>query len=640
MRDLADPGLQDSVTNLMDSRTLNTALHALQTRGEIRMTTLLVPDAVGISVRRPIVYLSTIALDSPDMISWLEEMRTRAKFVHEEPINVNSKRSSSALDPPNLSKAKKKVVKRRPMERPTDEALHEAFRNQWRCVAQLYGFMIGRVARAQSLHMALLEAFRDQDSQKSSNLFQSENCRLVACGFLFQDLPVEVFVKLVPIMSPSEEFEAFRATPGAMQKTVSQVPYNIRRVLNIGNQFSRQKVYQTVEILCHLRVLIPLIRSTSTTEFKRLASNGQVIYYEPCQVSLSVGLFWLANEGTIYKFSQSLPDPPPLLAKWPLKDTVDGAWFWTELKRASIPDPDAPPVQQTLELPDDHQQLPRVFPGSHRLSQLMSDQTKWYNEIQLTWSQKEHALRFDHQHKDPPLDLDYDVEELARLARIIYTSPEALKAAILVMRKAAEAREAAKRLRAKKVKAGVDTKAADSERLRLAREEASKVLADKAKNALKQKQEDWNSVIKRFKAQTGVEEIDEDVIKDLHILFTSPTRGINATQLQAELTGWLKRKEESKQYELDEQTTEISVENLPPRKPGQLPLLPSVKAKMLKIKKPKPARPVPRKSTRKLPDRPLRYSTVAARAIRPQPQVELGSRPKPGKSSYSLKVSA
>ncbi|KAG0144341.1 hypothetical protein CROQUDRAFT_660125 [Cronartium quercuum f. sp. fusiforme G11] len=638
VRDLADPGQQDSVTNLMDSRTLNTTLHSLQSKGEIKMTTLLIPDAIGTPVRRPIVFLASISLDSPDMISWLEELRTRAKFLAEKTINAASKRASSTIGPVSSSMAKK-AVKKTQTDLPSDEALQAAFKNQWRCIAQLYGFMMGRIARAQALHMFLLESFQQHKVQQiSSNIFQHGDCRLFTCGFLFQDLTVEVFVKLVPIMAHSEEFETFRDTPGAMKKTMSQVSHSIRRLMKIGHQFSRQKVYQAVEILAQLKLLIPLSKTNEVTKYTRSAANGEKIYYEPCSMNFNVGLFCLANEANVYKFSQTPPTLPPLLAKWPLKDSDDGQWFWTELKRASLPDPEAPPVQENFELSsggDD--QIASSFPGSHKVVQLLSDQTKWHSDIQLSWSQREHAIRFDAQYKDPPLDLDKDLGELERIASILVTSPDALKKVILVSRKRFDKRSSNNKRKQRKKKEQIDenTKIENIKRLKLAQEEAAKVLAEKAKNALKQKEEDWNSIINRFKLKTNLKEIDQNVLNDLHILFTTPTKGINANQLESELLLWLKRNEEMTNDDTNE-VDEILMNNdeleLFKKQTKKLPLLPSIKAKLLKMKKqkklPKKLRKV---EPRKLPDRPLRYSAIATRAIQPQPNVEVGSRPPPAK---------
>lgn len=627
VRDLAGPQ-QVSAANPMDSRTLNTTLWALETRGEIRMTTVMVPDAIGTPVRRSVVYLASIALDSPEMINWLEDLRTRDNILQDKAPTVPIRKPNVGDGSlPNTSAARKEF--KRALIDASEDALQVMFKNQWRCIAQLYGYQMGRVARARSLHLFLLKAFEQDYQESTSNLFFNGQCRIFACGFLFQDLPLEVFNQIVPTMSQSDEFEAYRATPGAMQKPMSQVPPNIRRMLKIAHQSSRRKVYQAVEVLVHLRVLIPLRKSTEPTDFFRSVSNEEKIYYQPCLMNMTVGLFTLANEALIHKLSQSPPTPPPLLAKWPLKTVDDGNWFWAELHRASLPDPEAPPVQQTFESVNEEDQF-SASTDSHTLLQLLTDQSKWQSDVQLTWSQKEQAIRLNHQHKDPPLDLDNDTAEVERLARILCTTPEAFKNAIQVSRNLAGKRKAKKKSRRKESGSDAENnKLVDETALRLAQEEAGRVLAAKAKNLLQQKGDDFNSIINRFKAQSGIDQIDEDVYQTLHTLFITPTRGINATQLESELSSWLKRREEKKD---DEPGTESSnTPNRPkgPQKPGQLPLLPSVQAKLLKVKKIKVApKPVYDRGTlHKFPERPLRWSAIAARAIRPQPQVEVGLRP-------------
>ncbi|KAH9821249.1 hypothetical protein DFH28DRAFT_1079298 [Melampsora americana] len=628
VRDLAGPGQQVSAANPMDSRTLNTTLWALQTRGEIKVTTVMVPDAIGTPVRRSVVYLASIALDSPEMINWLEDLRTRDNILQDKPSNVPTRKPNVGDGPLPTNNAARREL-RRTLAEASEEALHAMFKTQWRCVAQLYGYQMGRVARARSLHLFLLKSFEQNYQESTSNLLFNGHCRIFACGFLFQDLPLEVFIQIVPIMPQSDEFEAYRTTPGAMQKPMSQVPLNIRRMLKIAHQSSRRKVYQAVEVLVHLRVLIPLRKSTEPTDFFRSVSNVEKIYYQPCQMNMTVGLFSLANEALIHKLSQSPPTPPPLLAKWPLKNVDDGNWFWAELHRASLPDPEAPPLQQTFESSNEADQF-SASSDSHTLLQLLTDQSKWHSDVQLTWSQREQAIRLNHKHKDPPLDLDNDTEEVNRLARILCTTPEAFINVIKASRDLAGKRKAKKKLRKKESDSDAENdKLRDEAAIKLAQEEAARVLAAKAKNVAQQKEDDYNSIINRFQVRSGIEKIDEDLHKTLHILFTTPTRGINATQLESELALWLKRREEKKDDESDVVASNNANRPKAPQKPGQLPLLPSVQAKLLKVKKIKvaPKRHYDRGTLHKFPERPLRWSAIAARAIRPQPQVEVGLRP-------------
>jgi len=637
VRDLVDRADQDQVVILMDNRTLNFALHGLEARGEIKLTTVLVTDALGASCLRKIIYLPSIPLDGPEMRKWLEDLKVRFKTLdkatearvnqHKDfasPVHRLPPRSASNPSPlPNALGV-------------NDEVLHAAFLNQWRCLSQLYGFVLGKAARAKILHVHILKSFNDSSQASSSRLTINSGHRIFSSGFLFQELPVQVFAKLVPIMAKSEEFEKLRATPGALETPMSNTPLAIRRLFQIGNQFSRVKVYQIVEVLYHLKLIVPLQKSSDSSEFYRIGANGEPSYYSPCPMCTSVGLFCLVNEGHVHEFSQRSPNPPPVLSKWPLKDEHDGERFWEELKRASIPNPEAPPTKNVVDCEDE-----KLFNGPPKLLQMLTDQSKWRDGIQLTPTQREYIHRFDKQTRLTH-DLETDDQMISNIARVLVTVPEAVRQAIRGFREAealARAKKAQKALnqpprkRAKKRAPEVD-----AESLKVAQEKAAKVLADKAKNALKQKEGDWNSIIKRFKTQSGITEIDEGVLTDLHKLFTTSNGGINANQLESELTTWLQRKralQDANSMEVDKGTERlVEIENtIGSSKRNMLPALPSAKAKRIKMLK---AKPTPRRlktkqihQPRVLPEKPKRISAIAANAIRPQPDVEIGLRPSP-----------
>jgi len=431
VRDLVDRADQDQVVILMDNRTLNFALHGLEARGEIKLTTVLVTDALGASCLRKIIYLPSIPLDGPEMRKWLEDLKVRFKTLdkatearvnqHKDfasPVHRLPPRSASNPSPlPNALGV-------------NDEVLHAAFLNQWRCLSQLYGFVLGKAARAKILHVHILKSFNDSSQASSSRLTINSGHRIFSSGFLFQELPVQVFAKLVPIMAKSEEFEKLRATPGALETPMSNTPLAIRRLFQIGNQFSRVKVYQIVEVLYHLKLIVPLQKSSDSSEFYRIGANGEPSYYSPCPMCTSVGLFCLVNEGHVHEFSQRSPNPPPVLSKWPLKDEHDGERFWEELKRASIPNPEAPPTKNVVDCEDE-----KLFNGPPKLLQMLTDQSKWRDGIQLTPTQREYIHRFDKQTRLTH-DLETDDQMISNIARVLVTVPEAVRQAIRGFREA------------------------------------------------------------------------------------------------------------------------------------------------------------------------------------------------------------
>ncbi|KNE89594.1 hypothetical protein PSTG_16957 [Puccinia striiformis f. sp. tritici PST-78] len=638
VRDLVDRADQDQVVTLMDSRTLNCALHGLETRKEIKLTTVLVTDALGASCHRKIIYLPSIPLEGPEMRKWLDDMKVRFKTLDkatEARVNQHKDFASPVHRLPPRSG-------NNPSPLPNalgvnDEALHAAFMNQWRCLSQLYGFILGKAARAKILHLHIMKSFANSSQTSSSRFTISSGHRVFSSGFLFQELPVGVFAKLVPIMAKSEEFETLRASPGAMETPMSNTPLAIRRLFQIGNQFSRVKVYQIVEVLYHLKLIVPLQKSPDVSEYYRIADSGEKFYYSPTQMCTSVGLFCLANAGHVYGFSERSQNPPPVLAKWPLKDEHDGERYWEELKRACIPDPEAPPIKNAVDSVENE----KLFNGPPKILQMLTDQSKWRDGIQLTPTQREYVARFDRQ-TSLTHDLEADDEMISNIAHVLVTVPEAVRQAIRTSREAAalaRAKKAQKALaqpRRKKMRKRAPE--VDPEKVKLAQVEAARVLSDKAKNALKQKEGDWNSIINRFKTQSNITEIDEAVLQDLHTLFTTNNGGINANQLESELATWLKRKQalqNTNTMEVDkgsERLLEIE-KSIGSSKRDTLPVLPSAKAKRIKMLKSnlKPRRLKIKEAShpRVFPDKPKKISTLAAKAIRPQPDAQIGLRPAP-----------
>lgn len=642
VRDLVERADQDHVVSLMDTRTLNCALHGLELSGEIKLTSVLVSDALGSSCHRKIIYLSSIVLDGPEMTRWLEGLKVRFKTLDKASESRVNQHKDFASPAHRLSQKPTVTQPHLPNGLGVDdEALHAAFSSQWRCLSQLYGFVLGKVARAKILHLHLLKTFQQSSHSSAFVLIIDSGHRIFSSAFLFQALPISVFARLVPIMARSEEFEQFRADPGAMETPMAQAPLAIRRLLQIGNQFSRVKVYQIVEVLYHLKLVIPLRKCSEVTEYYRIAQNGEASYYSPCPMCTSVGLFCLTNLGAVYEFRKKPPNPPSLLAKWPLPDEPHGQRLWQELKRASIPDPESPPLRTVALSTED------TFQGPPKILQMLTDQSKWRDGIQLTPTQREYIVRFDRRIAALSQDLESDHDQISRIAHVLVTVPEAVKQAIRTSREAralSESRKVRKTATARK-RRQKPVPAVDEEQLKSAQEEAARVISSKAKNALKQKEVDWNSIVQRFKTQAGLSEIDEEVLSDLHTLFITNSRGINANQLEAELAAWLERQKAAEQIapvEVDagvELLTEIE-SSLGSSKWDLLPMLPSAKAKRIKMlqasSKPSKLKTKKINQPRVLPHKPKQISAVAALAIRPQPNAAIGVRPaqcitKPGR---------
>ncbi|KAI8456282.1 hypothetical protein BY996DRAFT_6430814 [Phakopsora pachyrhizi] len=621
------------IVGLMDYRTLNATLYGLERRGELKSTTVLVKDALGSSF---------ISLDSSEMTSWMSDFRARfTNTIHQtDDFEKKNDKNFVTLKPiPNKNKFESDLVA--PVRDLNEESLRKSFLNQWPCISQLYGYIMGKASRAKVLHLYLLEAFQDvQNTPSACKMITTSGHRIFSSSFVFQELPVNLLVKLIPILKQSEEFENFIATPGSLNAPISKVPVAVRRVLQIGHTFARSKVFQIFQILCRLRVLLPLQKTTRVTEYYWDTLSGDRVYYSTCSAGFGENVFCLIDQGHIPLFCDV--EPASSTTNWPLKTSSDGESYWAELRRVSIPELDHSLTPQSSIRANQG----KFSQSAHRMALMLADQAKWYDEIQLTSTQKGYLSVFDDQNSDPPIDLEKDDEKIKHIAHVLATTPEAVKRELKYLRDA-RASHKKKKYRAtvaRKPKKKSNDQEIDAESLKLAQEEARKVLAGKAKNALQQKQDDWNSIINRFKQQSGVAEIDEGVLNDLHLLFIAPNQGINVSQLEAELEDWLKRKDTLQgtvgsgvEQSIKDAESSAMVD---PNRVKELPMLPSVKAKRFKMlenlgsQKAQSERAV----IKTLPDKPKKVCSIAARAIRPQLSAQIGMRPPelastPGKRS-------
>ncbi|KZV74696.1 hypothetical protein PENSPDRAFT_741986 [Peniophora sp. CONT] len=412
----------------VDKRTSHTTFDSLEQKGKVKQLKTIVTSSLGHSRQVRVVYLPT--LEQPRVQAFLDQVSHTAGPSTTGPRALKWQDVTSVETPaaePPTPRARSPLVTRNSLPHlltdkslPVDllqvdkgdvdankarseklfalddDTLRDVFLTEKNTLAQKYGWLPGKAARAREVHLAGLEEIA-KAPPRSRHVVSAEQ-RIISSSFYFNDMRLERWLKIVSTLSPNEELARLMKTEEGKTMLLSDVPASIDVDLLIGKARSRARFLDLFEVLCDLKIVTPLKQTTAEDAPIKIEQTSAPsdhpaafeVWTDDWRASTSrqaAPSYWQFNEqGPIYLWilSQELP---PYWKDMSVRTVDDAVGYWEEVQQASI-------MRSTANgviLPEGASPTGVQITSIH-LSRTLRRLSSWQAAYELSWHQK-HYLR-------------------------------------------------------------------------------------------------------------------------------------------------------------------------------------------------------------------------------------------------------
>ncbi|KAF8589533.1 hypothetical protein K439DRAFT_1332462 [Ramaria rubella] len=335
-----------------DRRTIRKILDRLVDRGKLKMLTATITPRITQPRIANLIYEPAVAQEKLDqyLLSLREDLPTPSVPVHRklnQPVHYtrpkrHSIRGTSLLQD-NVLKSGEQDTWRAENGTFSDneDDIQSMFTCEAQTVAQLYGYLVGRVRRARELHQFTLTQLQDPEP---SSYIVSQSERIVAFPYYFHDLPVSTYFAIVSATGYSQELSNLMESSEGCQTFIKDLPLNLSDQLKIGRARDRAKIADLLELLAGLKLVTPLQSSNNATPYLSCEPNGThptcfdiaLMAKDRNTVALTPS-YWRFNLiAPIYLYSQAASWPPPFHRDIFVRTADESMPFWFELEDASL----------------------------------------------------------------------------------------------------------------------------------------------------------------------------------------------------------------------------------------------------------------------------------------------------------------
>jgi hypothetical protein len=345
-----------------------------------------------------------------------------------------------------------------------------------RVILQSAGYISGRFARVKELHLFLL-AQMERENIQSSHLLSK---RIFRTEYLWEDMPFGAYCSQIPATEIDENLNKYLASEAHRWTPTKSVPKELSDKSAVGKTRCRQQFRRSLELLEKLGIVTPLTQTDSATPFITCGSLCFDILTGP-----SLAEYWIFNDVVpLYKFHK-IPQDPPFVMNSYLSTEEGRLKFWHQLQHMSLyPTPDIPVSGSGPP-----------YAGGGELVRAVIKTSSWDGDYVLSPLQKGHLVSLINQTTGEHTFWD---EDYMRVQGYVTGAPHyAIRR--FVDRKTHSILGAAERI----------NKRARQEALeRERRENAKRVLAEKAAEVRQRLQREWAQFLKSVCPENT---LDEDV---------------------------------------------------------------------------------------------------------------------------------
>ncbi|KIO22744.1 hypothetical protein M407DRAFT_216113 [Tulasnella calospora MUT 4182] len=354
-----------------------------------------------------------------------------------------------------------------------------------RTCAQLFGFIAGRMARARELHLYTLSQLSDLAAESSPGIV-SRSDSIVSTQYFWTDIPISTYCSIVSVNMHHPALEDILADVEKRDTLVSELPQDLRDVLETGKARSRYKIAEVLDLLRQLGVVVPIQASeggsTVNENTTGTPTNLSFIAIQQTRTPPVDVHYWQFNLiAPVYRFSD--PEKPSLLGHVPIATVEESVEYWMACREAALRKDYILESEAEAEAENSSAQ----FDGDSELQRSITRYATWSNEYRLSSKQMDYLARFVDGATGTipqPMDTENANDPFNVLCYAAAAPPSAVTRYLEQMSKdikASHARKAQEQFRQKN--------ATDMQ------EDARKLLALKVKETKQRLQRDWDAAL-------------------------------------------------------------------------------------------------------------------------------------------------
>jgi len=324
----------------VDRRTIDTTLSNLEKDGRIKTLKTSLVTPIFTTRKVTIAYLSHLEEEKVQAFLSTLNQGNPSRMTVDAPKKSDQPRdlpSQPTRDIPSLTRSTGAAD-------PHDTAIRESIvaDPHGHGVPQMYGFIVGKVARARKLHLLALQPF-EPENNNSPNII-SRGARILYLDYFLRDITIADYCSLFSVRFPIEGLDSLVHPESGSSPALWDVPENILLALGLGASRSRNRLMELLSILGDLGVLAPLQQSQSENPFLTCEQNGthpsrfDVVPQESWNTSAAnlAPKYWhIRPSASIYLWA-SPTNRPPFWKTFPLRTSAEGKQFWKNLKEVCL----------------------------------------------------------------------------------------------------------------------------------------------------------------------------------------------------------------------------------------------------------------------------------------------------------------
>lgn len=414
----------------VDKRTIENTFESLESRGKVKALKTAIFTVTGAQRPARIIHLPTVVQSQLD---------TFFAELGQGPYNApHFATSVTASLPPGDLKAKRPAQPLRLLQsergvdnighwskssdradqlfHSDDQTIHNVLLTERTTLAQLYGFIPGKMMRARQLHLATLDTFEPSHDSPTSTLAAK---RVVNFSQYFRGFPVGVYCSVVSTLVQSDELSQILSTEEGRRIPVNALPQSLQTLLQIGRPRSRERLLELFEILHHLDLATPLQPSDSPNPRIRCESSGEgpssFDTFDGDVSSTSYRTapgYWLFhNDAALHLWVLSTTSPP-FWKTVSVSNRLDASSYWNELQSAC----ESKAFAQTVTQGSSSRPIVPDFSFARTIIRGAS----WNRMYDLSWHQRQYLKRLvSRRRNDVPLQDEEDNSTLQKVSWII-----------------------------------------------------------------------------------------------------------------------------------------------------------------------------------------------------------------------------
>lgn len=387
----------------LDRRTLRKILDKLVEKGRLKtLTVTITPRSIQPRLAKLIFTPDTPQEKLDNYIKSLQNsIPTVSTVMHKELENaVDFSGSLSTVDLPSQnmpSKSKAQFLEN--LNRPPkagseveylgdEEEIRIRLLDDSRTSSQVFGFILGKVRRARELHQFTLHTLSQPAG--SSNIVSTGD-RIMALSYYFQEIPVSTYFSIVSALEYNQELYDLMKTPSGRQTPVGDLPSSLYETLKIGKARARSRIFDLMEVLVSLGLVVPLKPTENHTPSITCTSNSHPLSYDTVPITSDKGSpnkmtsYWKFEEvAPIYHYSQ-INWPPPFYRDMPVRTADESMVYWQDLENACLEKGEVTPTAM--------ESITGPCRCTSSVAHALRKRQSWSSAYKMSWAQDQYLQR-------------------------------------------------------------------------------------------------------------------------------------------------------------------------------------------------------------------------------------------------------